>query len=87
VFLLSEVIAVAQPSVRLLRSPEVQARVGLSSSTIRRLIARKEFPPPILISARCVVWSERSIDAWITARIRGAARAEHAEPEPASVSR
>jgi prophage regulatory protein len=69
---LFEVIVVVQPSIRLLRRPEVEARVGLSTSTIRRLIARGEFPPPIRISARLIAWNSRAIDAWI----RGADRSK-----------
>lgn len=59
---------VAKPC-RLMRCPEVLARVGLSKSTLYEMTAAGEFPVPIPISRQAVAWLENEIDAWITSRI------------------
>ena len=57
------------PPIRLLRMSEVQARTGLSRSTIRRWVARGLFPQPIKLGENVVGWIEAEIDAWIRERI------------------
>lgn len=54
--------------LRILRMPEVVARTGLSERSIRRLVARGDFPPPIRLSRRTVGWLESEVEAWILAR-------------------
>ena len=54
---------------RLIRRPEVIAKVGLQTSQIYDLIAEGRFPTPVPIGARAVAWLESEIDAWIDARI------------------
>ena len=55
--------------VSLERRKAVQARVGLSRSTLYCLIAKGEFPAPVKIGARAVAWDARDIDAWIASKI------------------
>jgi prophage regulatory protein len=57
--------------IRLIRLPEVKARVGLSRSSIYLRISEGTFPGPVRLGARSVAWTEPSIDAWIDARIAG----------------
>ena len=57
------------PPIRLLRMSQVQARTGLSRSTIRRWVARGLFPQPIKLGENVVGWIEAEIDAWIRERI------------------
>lgn len=47
----------------------VRRRVGLSRSSIYRLIASGKFPRPAKLSERAIAWDSREIDAWIQARI------------------
>lgn len=47
----------------------VRRRVGLSRSSIYRLIAIGKFPRPAKLSERAIAWDSREIDAWIQARI------------------
>jgi prophage regulatory protein len=56
---------------RLIRLPEVKARVGLSRSSIYLRISEGTFPAPCRLGAKSVAWSEASIDAWIQARLAG----------------
>lgn len=80
----------AQPS-RLLRLPEVMARVGLTRSPIYRQIAAGTFPPAVSLGARAVAWRESDIAAWIEARpeaatgspIKPSVHAERAQPSEA----
>lgn len=58
---------VKAPSI--LRRKQVEARTGLSRSTIYLRIARGEFPAPVSLGARIVGWPSDAIDAWIAERI------------------
>ncbi len=58
------------PRRRVLRRPEVEARVGLARSTIYHLISLGQFPTPIKLGAKSVGWMEDEIDAWLDSRER-----------------
>ena len=53
----------------LLRRPTVQQRTGLARSTLYQLIARGQFPKPILITSKAVAWPSDLVDKWIAQRI------------------
>lgn len=57
---------------RLLRLPEVEARVGLKKSAIYAGCSAKPptFPVPIKLSPRAVAWPESAIQGWIADRIK-----------------
>ena len=55
--------------LRVLRLPQVQARTGLSRSTIHVRVANGSFPQPIRLGARAVGWLESEVDAWIREQI------------------
>lgn len=60
----------------LLRMRDVVRRTGMSESSIRRAVAKDEFPTPLKIAARSAAFVEGEVDAWIRSRIaaqRGAA--------------
>lgn len=50
---------------RIVRMKTVQARTGLSRSTIYRKIAEGTFPAQLRISANGTGWHESAIDRWI----------------------
>lgn len=56
------------PSNRILRMPELIARIGLSRSTIYEAISKGNFPPSISLGARAVGWLESDVDHWIEER-------------------
>lgn len=57
----------------LIRRPAVEARTGLSRSTIYQLISEGAFPKPIrLAGTRTVTWVESEIDLWVKAQIEAA---------------
>jgi prophage regulatory protein len=62
----------------ILRRRQVEARVGLSRSTLYALIAEGLFPEPIHLSAQAVGWLEHEVDSWLEERIR-ATRAANKE--------
>ena len=53
------------------RLPQVMAEVGLSRSTIYRLIQNNEFPPQIRLTpnGRSSGWLREEIDAWKQSRV------------------
>ena len=55
---------------RLIRLPEVEARIGLKKSTIYAGMAAKTFPAAVRLGNRCVAWHEAEIESWIASRSR-----------------
>ena len=53
---------------RLLRRPEVEARTGLSRSTIYDWMKRGEFPQPVKLGERLVAWRESDVSEWLESR-------------------
>lgn len=66
---------------RLLRIEEVMHRVGIRTTSVYKMIREGRFPKGIALGARCVVWPESSIDAWIAEQISRAA-----DPPPHSAA-
>lgn len=52
----------------LLRRPEVEARTGLSRSTLYDWMKRGEFPQPVKLGSRLVAWRERDLIEWLQSR-------------------
>ena len=50
---------------RLLRLPEVMARVGLRRSAIYQRMSDGRFPRSRSLGPKCTVWVESEIDEWI----------------------
>ena len=59
----------ADAPTRVLRLPRVQARTGLSRSTIYMRVAHGSFPKPVRLGARAIGWIESEVDAWIREQI------------------
>ena len=55
--------------VRVLRLPRVQARTGLSRSSIYMRVANRSFPQPVRLGARAIGWIESEVDQWIREQI------------------
>jgi prophage regulatory protein len=54
--------------VRVLRMRGVVRRVGLSRSTVDRLVRRGKFPRPIQLTPWAVGWRIEDIDRWVAER-------------------
>ncbi|QWC88282.1 helix-turn-helix transcriptional regulator [Cupriavidus metallidurans] len=52
----------------LLRLDDVLLRVGLSRSTVYRLVAAHQFPTPVRLGTRSVAWRAEEVQAWIESR-------------------
>ena len=59
-----------QPPLSILRRKQVQARTGLSRSTIYLYIKAGLFPKPVALGPRAVGWIESEVRDWIAARVR-----------------
>jgi prophage regulatory protein len=55
-------------SNRIIRKPELLAKVGLSNTTIWRLVRARRFPAPIRLSPNSVGWIDSEIEHWIIQR-------------------
>ena len=51
------------------RRPAVEKFTGLSRSLIYDLMARNQFPRPILIGRRAVAWKESDLVKWQAAHV------------------
>ena len=58
----------------IIRRREILRRTGLSCTTQWRLETAGQFPARVQLTAGNVGWFEDEVDAWISARIRGAGR-------------
>ena len=56
---------------RLIRLPEVMARVGLRRSAIYQRMSEGRFPKSRSLGPKCAVWVEAEIEAWVTAVAAG----------------
>ncbi len=64
-----------QSALTILRRKQVEARTGLSRSTIYDRIKAGTFPAPISLGEKAVGWIESEIDAWLNARIQASRKA------------
>lgn len=64
-----------QNALTILRRKQVEARTGLSRSTIYERIKAGTFPAPINLGEKAVGWIESEIDAWLNARIKESRKA------------
>ena len=61
-----------QPQLSILRRKQVQARTGLSRSTIYLHIKAEQFPKPVALGPRAVGWIEAEVVEWIANRLKAA---------------
>lgn len=59
-----------QPGLSILRRKQVQARTGLSRSTIYLYIKAEQFSKPLALGPRAVGWIESEVSEWIVARMK-----------------
>lgn len=52
-----------------LRRPAVQARTGLSRSTIYLRMAQGTFPKSVPLGPRAIGWLEHEVEAWLQAQV------------------
>jgi len=52
-------------TVSILRLKQVESRIGLSRSSIYKMMSEDKFPKPVSLGARAVGWIESSIDQWL----------------------
>lgn len=50
---------------KILRCREVQHAIGLSRSTIYRMVERGDFPQPQKLGLRAIGWRESAIQSWV----------------------
>ena len=63
------------PAPTIIRRKQVEARTGLSRSTIYLRVAEGTFPAPVNLGARAVGWIESEISDWLAARIEASRKA------------
>lgn len=68
-------IAQLNTALTILRRKQVEARTGLSRSTIYLRISEGTFPAPVNLGARAVGWVDSEIEAWIATQIEKSRKA------------
>ena len=58
-----------QDALAILRRRQVEARTGLSRSSIYQFVSDGTFPRPVNLGPRSVGWLSHEIDAWLAARV------------------
>lgn len=58
-----------QESLVILRRKQVEARTGLSRSSIYASIKAGNFPAPVSLGEKSVGWLQHEIDGWIASRV------------------
>jgi prophage regulatory protein len=58
------------PPLKIMRLPEVIARVGLKRASIYRFIGEGRFPKALSLGPRAVGWLEHEIDSWLAERLQ-----------------
>lgn len=56
-------------ALKIEKRKQVEARTGLSRSTIYQKVSEGAFPKPIRLSAQAVGWLSHEVDVWIEQRI------------------
>jgi prophage regulatory protein len=67
----------ANMATAILRLPAVNARTGLSRSTIYLRISEGRFPKPVSLGGRAVGWVEAEITEWLNQQIKASRKAAH----------
>lgn len=57
---------------RFLRIKDVIATIGLSRTSIYRMIGAGDFPKPVQLTARSVGWWEADVSKWLDERLEAA---------------
>ncbi len=65
-----------------LRRKQVEARTGLSRSTIYEYVANGDFPRPVQIGRRAVGWLSDEVDGWLQMRIAESRKVQTELVEP-----
>lgn len=55
--------------MNILRLRQVEKKIGLKKTAIYSMIARKEFPKQVKLTARDSGWIESEVNQWITEKI------------------
>lgn len=50
--------------MQLLRVKDVERELGISRTTIWRLVKAGVFPPPLRITSKAIAWRRSDIEAW-----------------------
>lgn len=73
-----------QPALTIIRRKQVEARTGLSRSSIYARLRQNPkrpgdfdptFPKPVSVGAKAVGWIEAEIEAWLTAQVEKSRKA------------
>ena len=50
--------------MQLLRVKDIERELGISRTTIWRLVKAGTFPPPLRITSKAIAWRRSDIEAW-----------------------
>ena len=59
-------------AMQFLKIADVEEKVGLKKSEIYRRISIGDFPPPLRLGRRAVVWVDQQVEAWMARKVEEA---------------
>lgn len=62
--------AQSESSLQILRRKQVEARTGLSRSTIYARVKLGAFPAPVSLGGKAVGWVGAEVDSWLAGQIQ-----------------
>jgi prophage regulatory protein len=65
----NQAVLTEKAELRILRRKQVEARIGLSRSSIYDAVNAGTFPKPINLGRQSVGWIEAEVDQWLRDRI------------------
>lgn len=65
-----------QQALSILRRKQVEARTGLSRSTLYAYIGAGRFPAPVKLGDRAVGWIESEVDSFLAAQVERSRKSE-----------
>lgn len=54
---------------RVIRKRQVLERIGLSDTTLWRMVRDRRFPAPLQLSANAIGWREGDVEDWLATRV------------------
>lgn len=56
--------------LRLIRAPELRAKLGIGTTTQHVWVKEGKLPPPVRLGTRNIAWFDYQVEEWMAARVK-----------------